>query len=284
MKQVIASIDSYNHMAETVVDYAAWASQQLDAPLVLLHVLEKGDLPVNSNLTGNIGLGSREALLEELTELDEKRAKLMREQGRMALEDALKRATDRGITDAATLQRHDDLVETLHELESDLRLLVMGREGSKESSAPNHIGTHLESVIRTLHRPILIASGDFKKPERFMIAYDASPTAKKLIDMLAGSPLLKDIPCHLLMIDADTDTSREQLKEARIKLEAKGFTVTEEVAAGEVEPVINERVTSLGIDLLVMGAYGHSRIRQFLVGSTTTKLLKSAQVPLLLLR
>lgn len=284
MQHVIASIDSYNHMAETVVDYAVWASEQLDAPLVLLHVLEKGDLPVNSNLSGNIGLGSREALLEELTALDEKRAKLMREQGRLALEDALKRASDQGITDAATLQRHDDLVTTLQELESDLRLLVMGREGSNESSAPNHIGTHLESVIRTLHRPILVASGDFKKPERFMIAYDASPTAKKVIDMLAGSPLLIDTPCHLLMIDADTDTSREQLKEARVKLEAKGFTVTEEVAAGEVEPVINERVKSLGIDLLVMGAYGHSRIRQFLVGSTTTKLLKSAQVPLLLLR
>ncbi|MDP5776249.1 universal stress protein, partial [Pseudomonas aeruginosa] len=38
------------------------------------------------------------------------------------------------------------------------------------------------------------------------------------------------------------------------------------------------------IDLLVMGAYGHSRIRQFLVGSTTTSMLRSTTSPLLLLR
>ena len=38
------------------------------------------------------------------------------------------------------------------------------------------------------------------------------------------------------------------------------------------------------IDLLVMGACGHSRIRSRIVGSTTTQLLRSCQIPLLLLR
>ncbi|WP_373217286.1 universal stress protein, partial [Parasutterella excrementihominis] len=39
-----------------------------------------------------------------------------------------------------------------------------------------------------------------------------------------------------------------------------------------------------GIDLLVMGAYGHSHIRQFLVGSTTTTMLRTSTLPVLLLR
>ncbi|MBL4609320.1 MAG: universal stress protein, partial [Pseudomonas sp.] len=38
------------------------------------------------------------------------------------------------------------------------------------------------------------------------------------------------------------------------------------------------------IDLLVMGAYGHSRIRQFFVGSTTTNILQKTSRPVLLLR
>ncbi|MCT7085102.1 universal stress protein, partial [Salmonella enterica] len=42
--------------------------------------------------------------------------------------------------------------------------------------------------------------------------------------------------------------------------------------------------TEHGIDLLVMGAYGHSRIRQFLVGSTTRTMLRTATMPVLLLR
>lgn len=39
-----------------------------------------------------------------------------------------------------------------------------------------------------------------------------------------------------------------------------------------------------GASLLVMGAYGHSRIRQLIVGSTTTTLLRLSEVPVLILR
>ncbi|MNR67562.1 Universal stress protein family protein [compost metagenome] len=38
------------------------------------------------------------------------------------------------------------------------------------------------------------------------------------------------------------------------------------------------------IDLLVMGAYGHSRMRQYLVGSTTSHLLRDCPSALLILR
>jgi len=41
---------------------------------------------------------------------------------------------------------------------------------------------------------------------------------------------------------------------------------------------------SHAIDLMVMGAYGHSKIRQFFVGSNTTKMIGSSKIPLLLLR
>ena len=39
-----------------------------------------------------------------------------------------------------------------------------------------------------------------------------------------------------------------------------------------------------GAALLVMGAYGHSRIRHLIVGSTTTTLLRLSEVPVLVLR
>jgi len=37
-------------------------------------------------------------------------------------------------------------------------------------------------------------------------------------------------------------------------------------------------------DLVVMGAYGHSRIRSLIIGSTTTATVRSCKVPLLLMR
>jgi len=39
-----------------------------------------------------------------------------------------------------------------------------------------------------------------------------------------------------------------------------------------------------GIGLLVMGAYGHSRIRNLVIGSTTTEMLRICPVPVMLFR
>ena len=61
-------------------------------------------------------------------------------------------------------QRHGELVDTLIEFEHDIRLLVMGRQGEHGDSAGEHIGSHLENVVRTLHRPILVIPSDYSEP------------------------------------------------------------------------------------------------------------------------
>ena len=53
---------------------------------------------------------------------------------------------------------------------------------------------------------------------------------------------------------------------------------------GEPEKVISDHVEKYGVDLLVMGAYGHSRIRNLIIGSTTTQMIRSCLVPVLLFR
>ncbi len=53
---------------------------------------------------------------------------------------------------------------------------------------------------------------------------------------------------------------------------------------GTAEEVIGGYVERHGIDLLVLGAYGHSRIRELLLGSTTTALIRRCLVPALVVR
>jgi len=270
--------------AAAVCDCAAWASLQLDAPLILLHVLDQQQYPAAGNLSGIIGLGSREYLLEELAALDEKRSKLALEEGRMMLDAAKQRAITAGVAQPEVRQRHGDLVESLRDLESDTRLVVIGKQGEDSGNDLQLIGSQLESVIRTLHRPILVTSARFSAPTRIMLAFDGSATTRKGVEMLASSPLFKGIPIHLVMVGADTGDNRALLGSAGETLTAAGFEVHTAIRAGEVEPTLHAYQAEQGIDLLVMGAYGHSRIRQFLVGSTTTSMIRSATTPLLLLR
>ncbi len=72
MTHVMACIDNPKSSL-AVCDYAAWASQRFSAPLNLLNVLDKEKYPASADLSGNIGLGSREHLLEELATLDAQR-------------------------------------------------------------------------------------------------------------------------------------------------------------------------------------------------------------------
>lgn len=283
MNQVMACIDG-SPQASAVCDCAAWASRQLDAPLTLLHVLDQQQYPATGNLSGIIGLGSREYLLEELAALDEKRSKLALEEGRMMLDAARQRVITAGVEQPDVRQRHGDLVETLHDLEPDIRLLVIGKQGEDSGTDLQLIGSQLESVIRTLHRPILVTPADFSVPTSVMLAFDGSATTRKGVEMLASSPLFKGIPIHLVMVGDDTTDSRALLESARDSLAAAGFEVHIAIRAGEVEPVLHAYQAEHQVGLLVMGAYGHSRIRQFLVGSTTTRMIRTTTTPLLLLR
>ena len=60
--------------------------------------------------------------------------------------------------------------------------------------------------------------------------------------------------------------------------------MTAEVLHGEPERAIAAYVAAAGIGLLVMGAYGHSRVRALLIGSTTTALLRACRIPVLVFR
>ncbi len=282
MTQVMACIDG-STQAAAVCDCAVWASQRLGAPLSLLHVLDQQRYPLSGDFSGIIGLGSREFLLEELASLDEKRNKLALEEGRMMLDAARQRAVKAGV-ESTLRHRHGDLVESLRELEGDIRLLVIGKQGEDSGSEVQLIGSQLESVIRTMHRPILVTPADFKAPASAMLAFDASATSRKGVEMLVASPLLKGMPIHLVTVSSDTHEARAALDAARDKLADAGFEVHVAILEGEVEARLRDYQAEHAIELLVMGAYGHSRIRQFFVGSTTTNMLRSATTPLLLLR
>lgn len=286
MTKVIACIDG-SQVAMDVCDAAAWASLKMETPLDLLHVLDKEEYPTaesRGDLSGNIGLGSREHLLAELTELDEKRSRLALEHGKHMLEDAKKRVEADGAEQVTTHQRHGSLVETLQEADPDMRMLVMGRQGEAHDKQAHSLGSHLENVVRTIHKPILVVVPGFNKPSRFMFAYDGSKTGQKALEKLIKSPLLKGLECHLVMVSEEDDKHVNGLNQATARLSAAGYSVIPTIKQGAVQPVLSEYQTQHDIDLLVMGAYGHSRIRQFLVGSNTAKMVRLSDIPILLIR
>jgi nucleotide-binding universal stress UspA family protein len=181
--------------------------------------------------------------------------------------------------------RHGELVDAVLEMEPDARLFVLGEHYHAAKPSKLHLDHHVERVIRSVKRPVLVATGEvFVAPQRFVIAFDGSPTARKTVETVASSPLLAGLPVLLAMAGVETTHARRQLGEACQLLAAAGFSAQAEQVPGEPEQVLPALVKAQGAALLVMGAYGHSRIRQLIIGSTTTTLPRLSDTPVLILR
>ncbi|WP_166838903.1 universal stress protein [Rheinheimera pleomorphica] len=280
---VLACIDASPY-AQAVSDYAIWAAKKLTAPVTMLHVLDKAQHTQTPDLSGSLGLGSQELLLQQLAELDEKHSKLALQQGRNILAAAAARAGQAGISAVAQRLRHGPLLDALTELEPDSRLLVLGKRGGDSAQAHGQMGLHVERVIRSVQKPILLTQQAYIEPKRIMLAFDGSATAIKSAQMLAASPLLRGLPLHLVMAGQDSDAAQQQIVAAAQLLRDNGFETKTAIVAGEPEQVLHQYQQEHVVDLMVMGAYGHSRIRQFIVGSTTTAMICKATCSLLILR
>ncbi|OAH98415.1 universal stress protein UspA [Methylomonas methanica] len=281
---VLAGIDG-SSLTNAVCDYAAWIAQKVDAPLKLLHTIDHHpEVTDHSDLAGNIGIDSRDHLMDELTQLEQQRSKLRLQQGKQLLQAARERVMQAGALDPITNQRHGSLVESLIELENDLRVLVIGVRGKVHDNQPDKIGAKLQPIIRSLHKPILVVNAEFKAPERIMLAYDGSQAAEKALDMVANSPLHKGLVCHLVCVSQD-EVKGQLLEVAASKLQlAGGIEVIAKKLIGIPEQVLSDYQEQKGIDMTVMGAFGHTRIHDWLLGSFTVKMLTNSRKPLLLLR
>ncbi|MGF1777276.1 universal stress protein [Vibrio nomapromontoriensis] len=281
MKNIIACIDGSQSTISTC-EGSAWVAKKLAAPLILFHALDKTTRPVASEFSGQIGLGSQEELLEELAELDETRSKIMLKHSHKMLESAYEWACRDGVNDVSKLQRHGSLVESLSDLTSELRVLVIGKSGEHHNTE-NTIGSQLESVIRAVHEHIFVVTDHFTAPTSYMIAFDGSPISQKLIEKATRTALLKDLPCHLTTIDESGNKS-VAFEQAKQQLQNAGVEVTAAKLNGPVDEALLHYQQQHQIGLIVMGAYGHSKLRQYFVGSNTTQVLANSTVPLLLIR
>lgn len=284
MNKVIGCIDGTETSA-TVCEYAAWSALRMGAPLEFLHVIDRHQevAPV-SDFSGNLKVGAQEELLQQLAELDAQRSKLAQEHGRILIDAARSRASELGVKAPEGRQRHGTLVETLGEMEEDTRLVVLGRRHVDPAAPDQPVQNHrLERVIRAIHKPILATAAHYKTPERFMIAFDGSPTGRKTVERVAASPLLVGLPVHVVTAGSGASAD-DALGWARTELEAHGFDVTTATRDGDAERALGDYANEHAMDLVVIGAYGHSRIRHLMIGSTTTTLLRTLPVPVLVLR
>lgn len=281
---VMACVDD-SKLSDAVCDYAVWIAQRVNVPLKLLNTIDHHPETAEiTDLSGNLGVNSRDQLLEDITDVEHVKNKALIQKGKTILEAAKDRVMAQGFSDTVVRLQHGNLIDSLIELEQGIRVLVIGARGKIHEDMPDKIGAKLEEMIRSLHLPILVAYDEFKKPENIMIAYDGSDCADKAVEMVASSPLYKGLNCHLVNV-SNKSSAEELLQNAADKLrQTSDLNIVTASLSGKAEQALCDYQKEQNIELTIMGAFSHTRLHDILLGSFTVKMLLNTNNPLLLLR
>lgn len=282
-QKIVALVDGSIYSA-SVCDHAAWIASRTGAPVELIHVLGRREASDSHDHSGAIALGARTALMEQLAELDAQRARLISHRGRAILEDAAALVEKAGVTDVTTRLRHGDIVEAVADVEADARVILIGKRGEAADFARGHLGSNLERIVRASHKPVFVASRAFRPIAKVLVAYDGGASAMKAVDHIARSPLFQGLAVHVVTVGSATPEVTKGLADAKAMLRAAGITAETSVLTGQPETALGKLVEDAPFDMLVMGAYGHSRIRSLIIGSTTTAMIRACKVPVVLMR
>lgn len=280
---LIALVDGSAY-SESVCHHAAWIAGRNGWKVKIYHVMGRRQGVEKQDLSGAIRLGARTRLLEQLSELDAERAKLAHEHGRAILEDAKAVIQADGEIEVETRLRQGDLVETVTAKEETGDMIVIGKRGEAAGVAMEHLGSNLERVVRASHKPVFVANRAFRPIGKVLVAFDGGASALKAVDYIYRSPLFAGLSISLVFAGRETSEIRKALDNAAATLRAGGFEAEITIREGEPEKVLAQITAKDEHELLVMGAYGHSRVRSLIIGSTTTEMIRSCRVPVLIMR
>lgn len=285
MKRILLCTDG-SAFAQNSYPYGAWLAARLGVAIDVVYVSDERGQTTATNLSGSIGLGASEALLKQLVEVEHERAKLNRQKAKVILHNAAQGLTQPGVQAVNLIHKTGFLVDSLEPLEAEADLIVLGKRGEAAGFASGHLGANVDRIVRSSRKPCLVTPSQFTPIERLLVAYDGSKSCQKLLEFVVSSPAFQGLELHILTAakQADDEDAIAHLKVAEMQAQTAGFSPICQVIPGNAEQVISAYVESHNINLLLMGAYGHSRIRHLVIGSTTIQLLRSSHIPVLLFR
>ena len=162
--------------------------------------------------------------------------------------------------------------------------------GQRNPGDPGDLGDVPDQLILSVGRPVLIVPHTAKSTalgKRVMVGWDASANASRAVH--DAMPILEtaDSVSVLAINPRDVSNGHGQIPSADISLHLARHGVKAEAQSIEVDDIgvadmLLSRLADEGCDLFVMGAYGHARLRELVLGGVTKHMLEHMTVPVLM--
>jgi nucleotide-binding universal stress UspA family protein len=266
--------------ADVAAEYAVWFAKRLNARVQALYItdIRLMEGPLLSDLSSALGAQPYSALLPQLQQIE-------REKSEAILAAARKRCEDAGV-DGETAHETGTLVQVMLDYEKKSDLVVLGQRGEHAKWSGGMLGSSVERMVRASIKPCLVTPEKFQPIKHMLLACDGSVESNKALR--AGINLAGALGAKVAIVTVcqreNEDAASKILKEAQQQALDHKLKADAQLIHGNPEAKILNQCEKAHADLIVMGAYGHTRIREMIVGSTTSHVLRKAIVPVLLVR
>lgn len=275
IKRILVPTDGSGH-ANIALEYALYIARKLDCTLIGLNVVDIRlmQAPVICDISGSIGIPPcQEFVPVDETGLDQKAENILNAFAARCREAGVRSETQKvvGIIDESIIDEGK---------KADLILLAQRGEHLHLGG----IGSTAEAVIRKSGKPVIVTPSAFQEIESMAIAYDGSPPADNALKMAAELSQIAAWPLTILMITDDQSLGEKLIKKTEAALDSYSIDSDTVILNGDEDRAIIRFIREGSVEMLVMGAYGHNRLRELLLGSTTNYVIRKTTIPVLLNR
>lgn len=281
MKRILICTDGSHYSLEACrFGSALAASNDVEIDVLYVSDIRHFEVPAVADIGGSLGVQPYEGMLAQMHEVERIKSDFIFEQARHIFEKA-------GQQNRVSYHHETGmLVDIIGTYEERADLVLIGKRGESAKYAAKHLGSMLERIVRASQKPTFVTSRSFKPLRRIALAYDGGASTRNALEFISKNKPFTKLEIHLISVAEEAFESKayENLTEAKEILWAQNLNPISQVLTGEAAIALKSYVEDASIDALVVGAYGHSRIRDFIVGSTTTELIQNCRIPVLCFR
>jgi nucleotide-binding universal stress UspA family protein len=265
--------------SKTALEYGIYLAEKMGAKLTGLYIVDIKIIqdPLFDDISGFMGLSSTREFLPFIE-------RGMDERAEMILGDFQKRCERAGIY--PTMKKIQGIVdEMIIEEGEKADWIILAQRGEHYSlTGGGLLGSTSEAVVRKTGKPVLITPLDFREITNIALAYDGSDPSGRALKVAAELSSMLDSALEVIVVTDDEKRASTMKEEVTSFLEPYDINCMIAVRGGKVEQEIMRFTGEGSVELLVMGAYGHSRIRELVLGSTTSYVIRKTEIPVLLIR
>ena len=282
IKKILIPTDGSDNSL-TALEYGIYIARKLSAALTGLYVIDVNLIqgPMLTDISGSVGMPPYEGFFDAIE-------KSLNEKADSILKEFRERCQKYGIQTEVkkTIGR---ISSRIIEEAQDTDLILMSKKGEhfqlKESGL---LGSVAESVVRHSGKPVLVTPENFLEIESMGIAYDGSDSASEAFMLSLKLSKQTSWPLTALIITSDAkkaDTLSTQVEEMNENTPEAPIADCEVIImSGKEQDEIIKFIQEGAVELMVMGAYGHNRLRELFLGSTTSHVIRKSPIPVLLTR